>query len=63
MSAAGDGVDGRLLLAVRSLHSCSGVGVGGVTSQPFTLGAGLGQGCVLSSPLLFIVYIRGHQPY
>ena len=51
------GVDGRLLLAVKSLYSCSEdcVPLDGVKSQPF--GVGLRQWCVLS-PLLFIVYIR-----
>jgi len=50
-------VDGRLLLAVKSLYSCSEVcvRVGGVKSQPFTVGVGLWrQGCVLSA-ILFIV--------
>ena len=52
------GVDGRLLLAVKSLHYCSGVcvGVGGVKPQTYTVVIGFRQGCVLS-PLLFIVYI------
>ena len=51
------GVDGRLLLAVKSLYSCSEdcVPLDGVKSQPFSVG--LRQWCVLS-PLLFIVYIR-----
>ena len=53
------GVDGRLLLCVKSLYSCSEVCilVGGVKSQPLTVGVGLRQGCVLSS-LLFIVYMN-----
>jgi len=52
------GVDGRLLLAVKSLYSCSKVcvRVGGVESQPFTVSVGL-LVCVLS-PLLFIVYMN-----
>ena len=50
------GVDGRLLLACRSLYSCSEVfvRVSGGKSQPFTVGFGLRKGCMLSS-LLFIV--------
>jgi len=50
------GVDGRLLLAAKSLYSCSEVcvRVERVKSRPFTVGVGLWQGCVLS-PLLFIV--------
>ena len=50
------GVDGRLLLAVKSLYSCSEVcvHVRKVKSRPFTVGVGLRQGCVLS-PLHFIV--------
>ena len=57
-------VDGSLLLAVKSLYSCSEVcvRVGRVKSWPFTVGVGLRQGCVLS-PLLFIVYISGSQPF
>ena len=49
-------VDCRLLLAVKSLYSCSDVCVcvGGVKSQPSIVGVGLRQRCVLS-PLLFIV--------
>ena len=49
-------VDGRLLLAVKSLYSCSevSVGVGGVKSQPFTMGVGLRQVYMLS-PLFVIV--------
>jgi len=55
----GCGVDDSLLLAVKSLYSCSEVcvRVGRIKSRPFTVGVGLRQGCVLS-PLLFIVYIR-----
>ena len=55
----GYGVDGRLFLAFKSLYPCSEVCflVGGVISQPFTVGVGLRQGRVLS-PLLFIVYIN-----
>jgi len=57
-----NGVDGRLLLAVKSLYSCSEIcaRVGRVKSRPFTVGVGLRQGCVLS-PLLFIVCISGSQ--
>jgi len=49
-------VGGRLLLAVKSLHSCSEVcvWVGEVKSRPFIVGVGLRQRCVLSL-LLFIV--------
>jgi len=58
------GVDGRLLLAVKLLYSCSEVyvHVGRVKSPSFTFGVGLRQRCVLSS-LLFIVYISGSQPF
>jgi len=54
------GVDDRLLLAVKSLYSCSEfcVRVGRMKSRPFTVGVGLRQWCVLS-PLLFTVSIRG----
>jgi len=50
------GFDNRLLLAVKSLHSCSEIHVhfGGVKSQPFTMGVGLRQVYVLSQ-LFFIV--------
>jgi len=53
------GVDDRLLLAVKSLYSCSEVCVfvGRMKSRPFTAGVGLRQWCVLS-PRLFIVTIR-----
>jgi len=48
-------VDGRLLLAVTLLYSCSEVCVRvfGVKSQQFTVGFELRQGCVVSA-LLFI---------
>ena len=54
------GVDGRLLLGVKSLRSWSEVcvDVGRVKSRQFTVVVGLRQGCVLS-PLLFIVYMNG----
>jgi len=54
------GVDGRLLLVVKSLYSCSEVcvRVGRVKSRLFTVGVGIRQWCVLS-PLLCIVYIGG----
>jgi len=50
-----DGVDGRLSLAVKPLHSDKCVQVGGVQPQPFTAGVGR-QGRVLTvpSPLLII---------
>jgi len=43
------GVDGRLLLAVKSLHSCSEicVPIGKVKSQPFTFSVWTRQGYVL----------------
>ena len=43
-------VDGHMLLATKSLYSCSEASVrfGGVKRQPFTVGVGLQQGCVLS---------------
>jgi len=46
------GVDGRLLLAVKSLCSCSEVcvHVGKVKSRPFTVGVGLRQECVVTTP-------------
>jgi len=52
------GDDGRLLLAGKSLYSCSDVcvHVGNVKSRPFAVGAGLRQGCVLS--LLFKVHVN-----
>jgi len=53
------GVDGCLLLAVKLLYFCSEdcVCVDRVKSQPFIVGVGLRQWCVLS-PLLFTVYIK-----
>ena len=58
------GVDGRRLPTVKSMYSCSEV-CGRVVklnykSQPLIVGAGLRQGCVLSS-IFFIVYISGFQ--
>jgi len=49
----------RVPLAGRQVHPCSEdcFSVDGVKSQPFSVGVGLRQWCVLS-PLLFIVYIR-----
>jgi len=53
------GVDGCFLLAVEYLYSCSEdcVRVDGAKSQPFSVGVGLQQWCVLSL-FLFTVYIR-----
>ena len=52
------GVDDRLLLAVKSLYSCSDVcvRVRRVKSQLFTVGVGPRKWCVMS-PLLFISYM------
>ena len=57
VAGIGCGVDGRLLLAFKSLYSCSNVyvRVWRIKSRPFTVSVGLRQWCVLSS-LLFIVY-------
>ena len=45
------GVDGRLLLTVKSLYSCLEVcvRVGRIESRPFTVGVGLRQGSVTAS--------------
>ena len=52
-------IDGQLLLAIKSLYRqpefC--VRVNGKQSEPFNVGVGLRQGCVLS-PLLFIIYMN-----
>jgi len=55
--------DGRLLLASKSLYSCSEVyiRVGGIKSQPFTVSVRLRQWCVLS-PLFLLLYISYIQP-
>jgi len=57
------GVDGRLLLAVKSLYSGSEVcvHVGGVKSQPFTVGVGLRQSCFLSSLLSSLVLLTSSE--
>jgi len=55
------GFDGRLLLAVKSLYSCSQVcvGVGIVKSPPFIVGIGFRQGCVLSPfPFFYQVFLK-----
>ena len=53
------GIDGQLLLAIKSFYCepevC--VRVNGKKSKPFHVGVGLRQGCVLS-PLLFIIYMN-----
>ena len=53
------GVNGQLLRAIKSFYCrpevC--VRVNGKQSQPFYVGVGLRQGCILS-PLLFIVYVN-----
>ena len=53
------GVDGQLLLAIKSFYCqpevC--VRVNRMQSKPFHVGVGLRQGCVLS-PLLFITYMN-----
>ena len=53
------GIDGHLLMAIKSFYQQSEVcvRVNGKRSQPFNVGVGLRQGCVLS-PLLFIVYMN-----
>ena len=57
------GVDGRLLMAINSLYSCSDVcvHVGGVKSQPFTVGVGLRQGCFLSPLLSSLVLLASSE--
>ena len=58
------GVDGQLLRAIKSFYCrpevC--VRVNGKQSEPFHVGVGLRQGCVLSS-LLFIVYMNSIDKY
>ena len=51
------GIDGHLLMAIKSLHCQSEVGVrlNGKQSKSFYVGIGFRQGCVLT-PLLFIIY-------
>ena len=53
------GIDGHLLMAIKSLYCqpevC--VRVNGKQSKSFHVGIGLRQGCVLS-PLLFIIYMN-----
>ena len=53
------GVDGQLLRVIKSFYCRSEVcvWVNGKQSNPFHVGVGLRQGCVLS-PLLFIVYMN-----
>ena len=53
------GINGHLLMAVKSLYEQSEVcvRVNGKKSKPFKVRIGLQQGCVLS-PLLFIVYMN-----
>ena len=53
------GIDGHLLVAIKSLYRCSKVcvRVSSNKSKSFNVGVGLRQGCVLS-PLLFIVYMN-----
>ena len=58
-SVAGVCVDGLLLLAVKSLYSCSEVCIGvGAVKSALLKGVGLRQMCVLSS-LFFIIYMSG----
>ena len=53
------GIDGHLLMAIKSLYCQSEVCVRmhGKSSEPFRVRVGLRQGCVLS-PLLFITYMN-----
>ena len=53
------GIDGQLLVAVKSLYKCPNVcvRVNGAKSKPFNVGVGLRQGCVLS-PLIFITFMN-----
>jgi len=57
------GVDGHLLMAVKSLYSCSEVcvHVGGVKLQPFTAGVGLRQGWFLSPPHPSLVLLASSE--
>ena len=49
------GIDGQLLMAIKSLYCQLEVCVNGKQSKSFHVGVGLRQGCVLS-PLFFIIY-------
>jgi len=53
-------VDGRLLLTVKSLHSCSEVCVriGGVKSQPFTVGNKVDREREFTNKKLFSIFER-----
>jgi len=57
------GVDDRLLMAIKSSYSCSEVcvHVGGVKSQPFTVGVGLRQKCLLSPLLSSLVLLASSE--
>jgi len=57
------GVDGHLLMAIKSLYSCLEICVlvGGVKSQPFTVGVGLRQGCLLSPLLSSLVLLASSE--
>ena len=64
VAVIGCDVDGRLLLTVKSLYSCSKVcvRVGRNKSPPFTVGIGLRQGCVLSPLLISDGQTTGCRP-